>query len=118
MIAFITTVSVKGFEKIREFLRGEGVRHGFCKALMSKNGRQVYHLSFGSQKGLQTFVDSIFPYVILKRTHCEIMKEALDLRRGMWGNIRLQKESLDEFDVLRHRLHALALKGRELGEWT
>ena len=112
------------FKPIVDFLRLNNVNIAFQRGNRGKdvNGwrrKSTNVIVISSYIGVKDFVEGIYPYIIFKKEHCDIMLEAITMRlrlksRG-YGTI---KDNMQLFDVLRYALHDLSVKGpRTLKPW-
>lgn len=110
---FISASYAPTREALRSFLAQGGITTSEYSNI-NKFGRS-HNIEIQSWDGCEKFLNSVFPYVLEKRRHLEIAKEAIKLHKrvkaeGKGAGVRRIKD----FDVLRHKLHALANKGPAL----
>ena len=111
--AIITAKRTDFLETICKWLETEDVY-----AKINKKGT-INNLIIRSGESLFVFLDCIKDCVILKKEHVEIMMRATKLRRNLReGENTTIKANLKRFDVFRHELHALSVKGpKKLKVW-
>ena len=122
--AKITTCHLRKSKPIIDFLVNEGIISRKTKIAYRTSQNSPYqrtptfHISINTNKGLEKFVNGIFPHVILKREQCSIMLRVFEERKKIKDRGERYIDNLEVFDDLRHALHDLSVKGpRTLKPW-
>lgn len=101
-----------------KFLDSEGIRT-YITGGRNPLGTNHQVRVFGWENAA-VFIEGMIPYVVEKRPRLEICLMAIGLHREcVRQGPRVQNSRWRDFDILRHQLHALAVKGpKTLVPWN
>lgn len=96
-------------KRVKEFLECRGIR---CYVTSSKNPLGYScKIVINNNEGLEIMINNLLPLVVSKRHQLKIVNHYLLFKKELKGKRELIVNHLDEFDVMRHQLHGLAVKG-------